>query len=121
MPQRPKTKAATWDTVREIALTLPGAEESTSYGTLAFKVRGKLFVRFHQSGECVVIHIHMDERAALMKLDPQTFYITDHYLNYPMMLVRLATVRPDVLHKLIVESWRRTAPAKLVAEYQPEA
>ena len=114
-------EVATWETVREFARKLPGAEEGSSYGTPAFKVHGKLFVRFHQSGESVVIHIHMDERAALMKLDPQTFYITDHYLNGPYMLVRLATVRPDVLHNMIVESWRRSAPAKLVAAYKPEA
>ena len=49
------------------------------------------------------------------------FYITDHYLNYPYVLVRLSTVRPDVLRKMVVESWRRNAPAKLVAAYKPEA
>lgn len=114
-------ESATWETVREIALKLPGAEEGRSYGTPAFKVHGKLFVRFHQSGESVVIRIHMNEREALMKLDPQTFYITDHYLNYPAMLVRLATVRPDALQQLIVESWRREAPAKLAAAYKPDA
>ncbi len=114
-------EAATWETVREIARKLPRAEEGSSYGTPAFKVQGKLFVRFHQSGESIVIHIHMNERDALMKLDPQTFYITDHYLNYPYVLVRLATVRPDVLRQMLVESWRRSAPAKLSAAYKPEA
>jgi len=52
-----------------------------------------------------------------MKIDPETFYITNHYLNYPAMLVRLSTVQPDDLRKLITESWRRSAPAKLVAAY----
>jgi hypothetical protein len=117
----PDNHPATWETVREIARKLPGAEEGSSYGRPAFKVKGKLFVRFHQSGESVVIHIHMDEREALMKLDPQTFYITDHYLNYPWMLVRLSTVRPNVLREMVVESWRRSAPTKLVATYKPEA
>ena len=52
-----------------------------------------------------------------MKIDPETFYITDHYLNYPAMLVRLSTVQPDDLRKLVTESWRRGAPANLVAAY----
>ena len=47
-----KTPSITWETVREIALTLPGAEEGTSYGTPAFRVRKALFVRLHDSGEC---------------------------------------------------------------------
>lgn len=109
-----------WETVRALASTLPGAEESTSYGMPAFKVKGKLFARFHQSGEAVVINIHINEREALMKLDPQTFYITDHYLNYPYVLVRLATVRAEVLRQMLIESWRRNAPAKLVAAYKSE-
>jgi hypothetical protein len=34
----------TWETVRQLALALPGVEEGTSYGTPALKVRGKLLV-----------------------------------------------------------------------------
>ena len=108
---------ATWETVREIARALPGAVEEMSYGTPAFHVRKKLFVRLHQSGESIVVMIDMAEREALMTLDPETCFITDHYLNYPAMLVRLATVRSKALRERIEESWRRAAPAGLVAEY----
>lgn len=117
MKRSSKTKSANWETVREIASALPEAEESTSYGTPAFKVRGKLFVRFHQSGESVVILISIEEREALMKLNPETFYITDHYTCWPYMLVRLATVKPDDLRNLITESWRRAAPKRLVSVF----
>lgn len=110
-------KAISWETVRKIASSLPEAEESTSYGTPAFKVRGKLFVRFHQSGESVVIRIEIEEREALMKLKPETFYITDHYTCWPYMLVRLSTVGKADLRSLIEESWRRMAPRKLVEAY----
>jgi len=112
-----KVQAISWETIRQLASALPEAEESTSYGTPAFKVRGKLFVRFHQSGESVVILISIEEREALMKLNPKTFYITDHYNCWPYMLVRLSTVEKDDLRKLITESWRRAAPAKLLAAY----
>ena len=63
----------------------------------------------------LVVMIDMAERALRMKLDPETFYITDHYLNYPAMLVRLATVDIEDLRELLEESWRRSAPAALVA------
>lgn len=120
MGRKRKTQGVTWETVREIALTLPGAVEGTSYGTPAFHVNKKLFVRFHQSGESVVIMIHMNERDALMKIDPETFYITDHYLKYPAMLVRLSTVKPDDLRKLITESWRRSASDEIVAAFDKQ-
>src|SRR5258708_4670634 len=118
-PQARRNKASnkpvSFDTVREIALTLPGAEESTSYGTPAFKVKGKLFARQHQDGESLVVGVDFEEREEMMSADPEKFYITDHYLNYPWMLVRLSRVRPDELRDLLIGSWRRAAPRHLLA------
>jgi hypothetical protein len=112
-----KHKAVTWEMVRSIALAMPGAEEGTSYRTPAFRVRGKLFVRFHQSGESIVINTPFEAREALMKIDPEAFYITDHYLCYPMMLVRLSTVKQGDLRKLVEDSWRHVAPRRLVVSH----
>src|SRR5229473_8588979 len=103
----------TFDTVREIAQNLPGAGESTSYGTPAFKVKGKLFARQHQDGESLVVGVDFEEREEMMSAAPEKFYITDHYLNYPWMLVRLSKVRPDELRDLLIEAWRRAAPKHL--------
>ena len=112
-----KTNPVTFETVRQIAHTLPGAQESTSYGTPAFKVKGKLFARLHQDGESLVVGVDFDERAEMMSADPEKFYITDHYLNYPWMLVRLSKVRSDQLRDLLIASWRRAAPKQLVATF----
>lgn len=104
-------------TVRRLCLALPGAEEGTSYGTLAWKVKGKLFVRVHQNGEDVVVKVDFDERDFLMKGNPKAFHITDHYTNYEMMLVRLSAVRDAELRELIEASWRRSAPKRLLAAF----
>jgi len=112
--RRGKTKPITFDTVRQIAQTLPGAEESTSYGTPAFKVKGKLFARQHQDGESLVVGVDFEEREEMMNAAPEKFYITDHYLNYPWMLVRMSQVRRDELRDLLIGSWRRAAPKNLV-------
>ena len=89
----------------------------TSYGTPAFKVKGKLFARLHQDGESLVVGVDFEERAEMMDADPEKFYITDHYLNYPWMLVRLSKVRPDQLRDLLIASWRRAAPGNLLASF----
>jgi hypothetical protein len=117
---RGETEPVTFDTVRKIALTLPKAEEGTSYGTPAFKVVGTLFVRMHQDGESLVVRIDQDERAMRMKAEPETYYITDHYLNYPWILVRLSSVDPEDLRELLEEAWRLSAPARLIATYDDE-
>jgi hypothetical protein len=111
----------TSETVRQLALALPEAQEGSSYGTPAFRVRGKLFARLHQSGDSVVVKIDPAERTMRMRADPKAFYITDHYINYPLMLVRFSAVRREDLSELLEESWRRSAPKRLVSAYDVAA
>ena len=85
-----------------------------SYGTPAFRVGGKLLARLREDSESLVIRIDFLERELLMRADPETFYITDHYLNYPALLVRLPRVRADKLCPLLEQAWRRVAPKRLV-------
>jgi hypothetical protein len=112
-----KNKPLTWEDARDIALTLPSVEESTSYGTPACKVKGKLFLRFHQDGQSLVVRTDFAEREGLLAADAETFFITDHYLNYPWILVRLAKVRQDQLNELLMQAWRLVAPTRLVANF----
>jgi hypothetical protein len=112
-----KNAPMTFEQVRLLALALPKAENGTSYGTPAFKVRGKLFARLHQDGESLVVKIDPGERTMRMKADPETFYITDHYLNYPWVLVRISSVDPYDLRDLLEDAWRLSAPQRLVSQY----
>src|ERR1051326_9153767 len=98
--QAKKLKPVTFDTVRQLALALPEVEEGTSYGTPAFKVRKKLFLRLREDGDSLVVKIDFLKRDVLMNAEPETFYITDHYKNYPYILVRLSKVRQVVLRDL---------------------
>src|SRR5262249_39343218 len=102
--------------VRRIALALPGVEQGTSYGTTAFRVSGKWLARIHEDGVSLVIRVDFGEREILMEIDPNTFYITDHYRAYPAMLVRIATVDPRELRRLFEQRWRAVAPKRLVKE-----
>jgi hypothetical protein len=103
-----------WETVRELASALPEAEETTSYGTPSFKVRGKGFARLREDEETLVLWTDADEREALTQGDPETFFVTPHYEDYPMVLVRLSRVDPVELGELLTESWRHRAPARPV-------
>jgi hypothetical protein len=116
-----KGKPVTFETVRQLALALPGVEERTSYGTTAFKVGGKLIARFHQDGESLAIKVAYAAREVLMGANPKTFYITDHYRCWPWMLVRVATVDPDELRGLLEEAWRSLAPKRAIAGLRSES
>ena len=103
-------KTIAFDTVREMGLALPDVEEGTVYGSPALKVRGKMFacLAVHRSADpgSLVIRVDFDQREELMAADPNTFYLTDHYVNYPVMLVRLTRVHHDALRDLLLMAWR---------------
>ena len=104
--------------MRQLALSLPGVEEGTSYGTSAFKLNGKLLARFHQDGESLAVKVEYAAREVLMGANPKTFYITDHYRCWPWMLVRISSVDPDDLRGLLEDAWRSLATKRAIASYE---
>jgi hypothetical protein len=117
MKTRTKDKEVTWDTVRKLALSLPGVVEGTSYATTAFKVNGKLIARLHQDGESLAIKAEFATREVLIGANPRTYYITDHYRCWPWMLIRISNVDPDELRQLLEDAWRSTAGKRLLAAW----
>ena len=107
-----------FETVRKIALALPGVEETTAYGSPAFKVQGKLMacIAINRSAEpgSLMVRVDFDDRAELLAADPDVYYLTDHYAPYNAVLVRLSRVDPDVLRDLLGMAHKfvtRNAPA----------
>ena|ERR1700722_7219043 len=112
-----------FDTVRDIGLALPGVEESTAYGSRALKVNGKLLagLAINRSAErgSLVVRVDDEDRAELLAADPDVYYVTDHYVGYNAVLVRLSRVKPDVLrdllgmaHKFVTRSPARRSPVR---------
>jgi hypothetical protein len=94
-----------FETVRKIGLALPGVEASTAYGNLALKAHGKLLacVPTHRSAEpnSLVVKLDFDNRAELLATAPDVYYVTEHYVGFPSVLVRLSRVNADVLRDLL--------------------
>lgn len=116
--RRQRAKPVSFATVQKIALALPGVEEGLSYGTPAFRVRGKFLARLREDGGTLVLKTDFDTQEALMAADPETFSLTDHYRGYPVILVRLSSVHAEDLRKLFETAWRRNAPRRLVDAFE---
>jgi hypothetical protein len=99
-----------FDTVRKIGLSFAGVEESTAYGSPALKVHGKLMacIAINKSAEpgSLGVMVDFDRRAELMEGAPDVYYVTDHYVNYPCVLVRLSRIDVDALRDLLGMAWR---------------
>ncbi len=71
-----------------------------------------MFARLREDGKTLVVYT--EEREKWMKANPATFFITDHYKNYPLMLIDLATVKKKDLKQLLQASWEMRAPKSLL-------
>lgn len=100
-----KKAGVTFNDVRKIAATLADTEESSSYGTPAFKVRGNLFVRLRNDIDALVVRVEMERRQEMIEADSEAYFLTDHYLNYPWILVRMSKIRLDALTDLLRDAW----------------
>jgi hypothetical protein len=99
-------------------MRFPGVERDTSYGTPAIKVKGKFMARLRSEAEgWLAIRCEFLVRDALLQAAPDVFHVTDHYRNYPMILVDLAKIEKGALLDILEQAWRMTAAKKLVRKY----
>jgi hypothetical protein len=63
--------------------------------------------RLHQDGQSLMLKVGFEAREHLMRADPKTFFITEHYRNYPSVLARLERLSADDLRKLLVRAIER--------------
>lgn len=83
------TRKLSLATIRRTVSSLPGVEEGTSYGTPAWRHKGKLLARLHQDGRSIVLKVGNETRNHLLQADPETFFVTNHHIGYPMVLAHL--------------------------------
>lgn len=113
----PKKNKINFDTVRKIAHELPDVTDSTSYGAPSLKARGELLacipVNKAAEPDSLAVRIDFERRAEILTAAPETYYLPDHYVNYPIVLVRLSEIELDALRDLLRLAWRFvTAKAK---------
>jgi hypothetical protein len=115
MKRKPAKQLVTdaFDMVRTVGLTLPHVEATTKYdGSPVLKVDGIFMAGLatHPSAEpdTLVVRAGLEDRERLVEDAPKTYYLTDYYRRYPVVLVRLSRIEPDALHDLLSVSWRMT-------------
>ena len=110
----------TFDDVRKFALAWPEVEDGTSYGTPALKVRKKLLVRLREDGDSLVMPgVPSEERDMLVESQPRVFYFTDHYRDYPMVLIRLSKTKRATVEPLLRRQWRALASKQAIRSMEP--
>ncbi|HEY6391532.1 MAG TPA: MmcQ/YjbR family DNA-binding protein [Bryobacteraceae bacterium] len=103
-------QSVTFNHVRELGLALAEVEEGTMYGSPALKLGGRLLacMAVHKSAEpeSLAVRTDFETREALLAEEPGTYYVTHHYVNHPIVLVRLSRIKKDQLRDLLRSAWR---------------
>lgn len=91
---------------KKLLLALKGVATGTSYGYPSFLLHQKFFARFRDDDTVLVLQLaSIDDRDVLMHMDPKAFFFTDHYKNYPAVLVRLADITSTRLAETLQVAW----------------
>ena len=104
---------ATADDVMRIAMALPGAEKSSHFDHIDFRVRKKIFASFPEPDR-ITVHLEPEHARTLFTSDPDT------YIPHPgvwgdrgWIRVVLDRVTVEDLEDLIYDSWYGVAPKSL--------
>jgi hypothetical protein len=100
--------------LKKIALSFPGVVEAPSYGKPSYLVIKKFLTRWRDEEDSIVLIVDsIDERDMLIEADPKTFFITEHYRNYPSVLAYASKLDAKTLHGMLERRWKKLAPKKL--------
>ncbi len=111
-------KKLEWEQLKAMALglNLPGVEEAGR----TLKAFGKLWVWWSPYEDAPVFKVSYEEREMLTECEPDTFFFTPHYRNFPGVLVRPEKLDPDWARATLIAVWRRLAPKRVLKAYDAE-
>jgi len=122
-----------WSAISDfLCAVLPGCEKDPPGGREVVRVGGKVLAypaaneRSRAPGvpaneEFVIVRIGFERREELLESNPEAYFVTPHYQNYPGVIVRLTTVDQRQFRDLLVEGWRFVAPRRLVSAWDAES
>lgn len=109
---------ATWDDVIAIGERFPGVEVSTSWGRPALKVAGHYMCGTRRDPDAFIFRVlDVPDQQALVRGEPDVFFLTPHYEGWPYVLVNMETVAVEQLEELVEDAWRIRVPKKLAKQF----
>jgi hypothetical protein len=112
--------AVTYEQVRDWVLALPGGSEVMveSWGHPTLRVGDKMIAGGGPDAPTLSVKATKEDQAELVAGDPDTYAVAAYVGRFGWVRVTLANADPGELRQIVVEAWRRTAPKKLVREYE---
>lgn len=106
--------------IRDIVMAFPGASEYAGHGGRpAYRIGRKFFTWVRDEVDSLVVYVgSIDERDSLVESDPDLFHFTDHYRDWPIVLVRLKRASPKLVRTMLEARFRAIATKTLLKEWE---
>jgi hypothetical protein len=104
---------------RKFALSLPEATEQPHFEYTSFRVNGKIFATAPPSGEHLHVFVEEEQRAPLIAAEPEVYTALHWGSKVVGIRVTLAHVNTGAVNRLLLASWTRKAPKRLVTSLNP--
>ena len=106
--------------VRKFALSLPAATEEPHFEYTSFRVKGKIFATATPDERHLHIFVEDEHRAPLIAAEPETFEALRWGSRVVGIRVTLDHASAGTINRLLLQSWSRKAPKRLVAAFQED-
>jgi hypothetical protein len=95
---------------RTLALSLPGTDERRWFTHMCVFVHDRFLTRVNEKEDAMVLQVgSMEMREMMLEAEPQLFFVTDHYRNFPFVLVRLKALTKASLKQMLEGRARQLA------------
>jgi len=87
---------------RRIMLAVPGTDERLWFNKPSVFIHDRFLSKVHDKEEAVTLQVgSMEMRDMMLEAEPRLFYITDHYRNFPFVLIRLSALDKKTLKEIL--------------------
>ncbi len=110
-----------WDTVSELALTLPEVEAATS-GRITFAIHGKGFAweARERDGGGLAVRVDRDEKELILESNSDVSVTRPPSTGFPAVQIRVEAIEREELRERLEDAWLIQAPRRLAAAYVAE-
>jgi hypothetical protein len=112
----------TWERLRAFALSLelPNVEDAISWGQPNLKAHGKMWVWWSPQENAPVFKTTFEEREFLIEVDSDTFFFTNHYKSWPLILARPDKIDMGWVRANLIRTWRNQAKKTFLKAWDAE-
>ena len=107
---------------RQLALSLPEAEEKSHFEKPDFRIRNKVFAVLHVDKQVMVVKLSLVDQSVFCSYDATAIYpVPGGWGRQGWTMINLKKVRKAMLIDALTTAWKTVAPVTLVKKYFPNA